>query len=118
MNRKGFSLIELLGCLLLLGIILCIGLYSTRGTLATALSTLTDVSKNEIYDAAKMYVLEYDVTWVNVEEEYTCLTVNQLVDSGYFDDDEVTIYKDSNIKIVRDTKNKVINSVKMVDICE
>lgn len=118
MNRKGFSLIELLGCLLLLGIILCIGLYSTRGTLATALSTLTDVSKNEIYDAAKMYVLEYDANWIDDGEEYTCLTVKQLVDSGYFDDDEVTIYKDSKIKIVRDTKNKVISSVKMVDVCE
>ena len=43
MNRKGFTLIEFLGCMALLGVILAIGLYVTRGTLATALSTLTDV---------------------------------------------------------------------------
>ena len=39
MNRKGFSLVELLGCLAIMGIILCIGLYSAKGTLATSVST-------------------------------------------------------------------------------
>ena len=36
MNRKGFSLVELLGCLAIMGMILCIGLYSAKGTLATS----------------------------------------------------------------------------------
>lgn len=118
MNNKGFSLIELLGCLMLLGIILGIGLYSAKGTLATSLSTIDQVSENEIYDAAEVYVLEYSASWINVGDEYTCLTVEDLVDAGYFDYSEVKLDVYKKIKIIRDSNTRVINSVKFVDNCE
>ena len=118
MNRKGFSLIELLGCLALLGLVLCIGLYTTKDTLSTSLSALTSVSKNQIYDASKLYVTEYNVNWKSSNEEYVCLTLQNLVDTGYFDDNEVTAYKDNKIRVVRDKNTKVINSIKLVDVCE
>lgn len=118
MNRKGFTLVELLGSLAILGVILCIGLYVTRGTLATTLSFLTDVSINQIYDAAELYIVENKTTWINADEEYTCLKVKDLVDVGYFQEDEVTTYKDSMIRIVRNPKTRVVDSVKMVDDCE
>lgn len=117
MNRKGFSLIELLGALLILGVILCIGLYSARGTLATTLSTLNNVSVNEIYDAAESYVLENGVTWINDGNEYTCLIVNDLVDAGYFDQMEVSSYKDEQIKVIRNAKTKVVTNVDLVSEC-
>ena len=118
MNNKGFTLVELLACLALLGAILGIGLFVTRGTLATTLSTLTDVSENEIYDSAEVYVLENKVTWINDTEEYTCVTVNDLVDKGYFESNEVMSYKDKIIKVIRDEKSKVVNDVRFVDVCE
>ena len=118
MNRKGFTLIELLACLALLGAILGIGLYVTRGTLATTLSTLTDVSEKEIYDAAEMYILENKTTWINNGEEYTCITVDNLIEKGYFDAEEVTTYRDDMIKVVRNQNTRVIKSIKLVDVCE
>ena len=118
MNRKGFTLIELLGCLVLLGVVLGIGLYVTKDTLSTALSSLTSVSTNQIYDAAKLYVTENKITWINSMEEYTCLSVDNLVDAGYFESEEVSTYKDQEIKIVRDEETKVINSIKLIDVCE
>ena len=118
MNRKGFTLIEFLGCLLILGLILCIGLYTTRGTLATALSTLTDVSVNQIYDASELYVLENKTAWINDGEEYTCLTVNNLVAAGYFESGEVVSYRDDMIRVDREPRTKVITSIKLVDVCE
>ena len=102
MNRKGFTLIEMLGCMLIMAIILGIGLYSARGTLATSLSTLTNISENEIYSASKIYVLENGVNWINDGTEYTCITIDNLVEKGYFDEDEVLSYKDEIIKIERD----------------
>ena len=118
MNRKGFTLVELLGSLVLLGVVLCIGLYSIRGTLATSLSSLTEVSKSEIYDAARTYVMENGVTWINDSEEYTCLEVVTLVDYGYFSWNEVKFYEGSKIKLVRDPISKVITNTSMVDKCE
>lgn len=117
MNKKGFTLLELLGCLAILGFILCIGLYTTRGTLATALSTLTDVSLNQIYDASKLYITENKTNWINNEEEYACISVRNLVDVGYFNEGEVTTYLDDMIRIVREPKTKVIQKIKLVDTC-
>ena len=78
MNNKGFSLIELLGCLCLLTIFLLIGLYSAKDTLATTFSILNGVSENQIYSAARMYVVEKQVTWSSGDNEYVCITVDEL----------------------------------------
>ena len=119
MNSKGFTLIELLACLALLGLVLAIGLFVTRDTLATSLSVLTNVTHSQIYDATYSYVLENKITWTNVNgEEYTCLTVKDLVDEGYFDSDEVTTYKNDMIRVVREPKTKVIDRIRLVDECE
>ena len=119
MNRKGFTLIELLGCLALLGVVLGIGLYVTRDTLSTSLSTLTNVSTNQIKEAASLYVQEIRMTWINENnEEYTCLTVKELVDAGYFDNGEVMDYKDDYVKIMRKPKTKVIESIQILDECK
>ena len=118
MDNKGFTLVELLACLALLGAVLGIGLYVTRDTLSTTLTTLTDVSEKEIYDTAKIYVLENKVEWKNNNPEYTCITINNLVEKGYFDFDEIMSYKDKKIKLERDNQSKVIDIVKFVDVCE
>ena len=119
MNRKGFTLIELLLCLALLGFVLCIGLYFTKDTLSTSLSTLMNVSKTQIYNASRSYVLENGVSWVHEDGiEYVCLTVEQLVDKGYFEDDEVASYRNDKVKVVRNSKTRTINSIELVDICE
>ena len=118
LNNRGFSLIELLGSLALLALILCIGLYSARGTLSTSLITLDSVSENEIKNAAELYVIENPVSWINDGNEWTCIKTFDLVDKGYFDDNEVTSYKDKKIKLVRDSISKVITSVLIVDSCE
>jgi len=119
MNNKGFSLIEMLGCIALLGFILCISLFVNRKTLATSLTTLNNVSNNEIYKASESYVLEQKVNWINYNnEEYTCVTVKELVDYGYLRDNKVNDYRDEIVKIIREPKTKVINNVLFVDICD
>lgn len=118
LNNKGFSLIELLGSLALLGLILCIGLYSARGTLSTSLTTLDNISENEIKNTSEIYVIENPTTWIHDVDEWTCITTLDLVDKGYLDEDDIISYKDKEIKIVRDSNSKVITSVSIVDSCE
>ena len=117
MNRKGFTLIEFLGCMAILGVVLALGLYVTRGTLSTTLSTLTEISENEVYETAKTYVLENNITWIEANQEYTCVTVQNLVDAGYFKNEEVATVSNNIIKITRDNNTKVINDVKYVSKC-
>ena len=118
MNRKGFTLIELLGCLALLGVILCIGLYTARGTLATALSTLTDASVSQIYNATNNYILENKITWINKGEEYVCVEIESLVDSGYFSEKDVVNYKNEFVRVVRDSKTKTITEMSLMGDCK
>jgi len=118
LNNNGFSLIELLGSLALLGLILCIGLYSARGTLSTSLTTLDNVSENEIKNTAEVYVIENSVSWINDGEEWTCISVDGLVDKGYFEDRDVEFYRNKKVKIIRDSKSKVITNKIIVDDCE
>ena len=118
MNRKGFTLVEMLGCLAILCLILCVGFFVTKDTLATTLSTLTDVSESQVIEAAGIYVLENKTSWINDGNEYTCLSVQTLVDVGYFNSNEVLSYKNRNIKVVRNSVTKVIDSVNFVNVCE
>ena len=62
--------------------------------------------------------MENSGRWINGSEEYSCVSIDQLVDMGYFKMDEVSSYKDKFVKVVRDSNTKVINSKKLVDICE
>ena len=118
MDNKGFGLIELLGGLVILGLILGIGLYSARGTLSTSLTTLDGISENELYDMAEVYIMENSVRWNNGVDEYTCVSIEWLVGMGYFDDNEVSNYKNKFVKIFRDSNTKVVNNRVLVDRCE
>lgn len=118
LNRKGFTLFELLASLIVLGVILGVGFYLARGTLATTVDAMNGVGEREVYDAAELYVLENNVSWINDGDEYTCLMVDQLVDMGYFDNGEVSDYQDRKIKVVRNSVSKVISDIKFVDVCE
>ncbi len=120
MNRKGFTLIEMLACLAILGLVLGIGLYATKDTLATTFVDLNKVSDNEIFDTAEVYVQEYPRGWNTDTQgnEYTCLDVKELVDYGYFDETDVGSSFDKIVKIIRNMSTKVVIDRDYNESCE
>lgn len=116
MNRRGFTLAEMLGCIALLGIVLCIGLFTSKGSLTTSLSRLRNVSDNEVYDSAKSYVIEKNISFN--ETDYVCVTVLELIEYGYLSQMNDKDIQGRVIKIVRDNKTKAINNIGYVDVCE
>ena len=118
MNNKGFTLVELLGCFVIIALVLGIGLYTTRATLSTSKTSLDTVSENEIYDASKMYAIENLVVWSEGDNQYGCISVKNLVNMGYFSEEEMESYKDKFVKLVRDANTKVVNDASIVDVCE
>ena len=118
MNNKGFTLIELLGCFVLVAIVFGVGIYFTSGTLSTALTTVDMVSENEIYSASKTYVLENNTRWkIENDLEYACVSIFDLVESGYFESEEVSEYVSDFAKVFRNNNTKVIDNVKIVKEC-
>lgn len=115
MNNKGFTLVEMLVCVVLLVFVLTLGIIASRDTLATSLSRVSTVSDNQIKEAARLYATKQNKRWVNGT---TCVTVSELVDYGYLEYKEVSDEIDQIIQIARDTKKKTILSIDYVDSCE
>ncbi len=84
--NKGFTLIELLAVIIVLSVIATITLFATGAILKDAKDSLSDAQKTRLIEAAKLYYLE------NSDIEYVC--VQELIDSGYIDVDQVLDPKD------------------------
>ena len=115
MKKNGFTLVELLVSLAVLGIVLAIGIYSTKGTLATSLTGFRNVSDNEIFTAARNYVIGENIS---LENGYTCVYVKDLVDYGYIENIESTQVLDRLVKVSRSNITKTIDKINYVDTCE
>jgi hypothetical protein len=50
--------------------------------------------------------------------EYTCFSILELVDYGYFDESEIVEYRDNSIRIIRNSDTKVVENITFVDSCE
>jgi len=116
MNRRGFTLIEMLACIGLLGLVLGFSLLVNKGTLSTSMTQMDMVSENEVFDAALVYVVESGVTWI--DNSYTCILVRELADYGYFKEDEIEDIKNKIIKVTRDSNTLVVDKVQFVDNCK
>ena len=116
MNKRGFTLIEMLGCIALLGIVLCLGLYVSKENLSTSLLRLRKVSDNEVYESARNYVVEKNVSFN--ESGYACVKVSELVEYGYLAQMNDKKTEGKIVKVIRDNHTKVITNVNYVDLCE
>ena len=116
MNNKGFSLTELLAVLFLFGIVVSIGLYTTKATLSTTMTTLELVTDNQIFNAAKNYIIEQNIPFNN--EQKICVKVTELIEYGYLSnniDDEI---KQKIIQINKDINTKVISKIEYTkEVC-
>ncbi len=95
-NKKGFTLVELLAVIAILGIIMTISVIAVTGTIDRSSERAHETLNSEIYEAAKRCVVE------NIEDFSICKSLNSLVNNGYLQNvDEnisatITISTDSN----------------------
>ena len=89
--KKGFTLVELLAVMILLGIISLIAIPSIGKMLIRSRENAYESTKNELIKAAKKYAAEHTGElpvreWNSVEK---CLSINDIVKNGYINEDEV-----------------------------
>lgn len=100
-KKNGFTLVELLAIIAILSIIVTIVVYSVRGIFDNSKKKSFQTTINNIQTTAGDYVLEnFDkINWKDGEDgdyQYQCITVQNLIDSGYFKNDILESMVDEN----------------------
>ncbi len=97
-NKRGFTLVELLAVIAILGIIMTISVIAVTGTIDRSTSNAHETLNSEIYEAAKRCVVENIDNYNSI-----CTSSGSLVNNGYLQNvDEskitatITISTDSN----------------------
>lgn len=117
----GFTLIELLATIAILSVITSIVIYFALGIIGNAKKKSYQVTVNNIQKQASNYVLEEvsSLEWVGLPgsgSQHQCITVQHLIDSGYFKSDileskvadDRNVLATDNIWLVRDETTKTI----------
>ena len=91
-NRGGFTLIELLATIAVLSVVITIVIYVATGVVDSAKEKSYQVTINNIEKSTGSYVLEGNslMPWLDGNTsnyQYQCVTVQNLIDTGYFKGD-------------------------------
>lgn len=115
-EKKGYTLIELLATIVVLGILFIIGMYSYNSYIKRSREKIKEIEVSEIINAAAAYHEEFKNT--NKYTSYvddgkvksSCISVQSLIDMGYYKGDVSFL----NEKLTRDNtviKVKEVNGV-------
>ena len=108
-NRKGFTLTELLGTIVVLGIVVTSASIIILSVIKKTQAKTTDISDYNLINSAKLYVTETQTKFnknTTKKVEYKCISVQELLDFGYYNED-MDINKDMLVYIERDINTKV-----------
>ena len=131
LDNKGFTLTELLATLAVLSLVSTIVIYVAINVVNSAKDKSYLVTRNNVEKAAVSYLEENNdkIHFVKYDDniEYQCVTVQNLIDTNYFDKDVLNskISKDKTISdisdsdyiyiyIERDKKSKTIKNSKLI----
>ena len=97
LNRKGYTLIELLAVILIIGLVLGFSTYGIINAFNTSKNKSLTISINSIKESAETYATEKNDDssyWLDItdkENKYFCITIEELMNKGLLD-------KKANIK--------------------
>lgn len=92
--KKGFTLIELLGVIVLLALIMLMVFPTIINTIKKSNNSKDEIYKKLILSAAEDYVSENKSDFEKANESKYCIVVNDLIDYGLFDEDELVDSKE------------------------
>ena len=87
--KNGFTLVELLGVIVLLSVILLITTISVGSVLNESRDSLSDVQKRKIEEIAETYFIKE-----GINKDHMCISVEYLINKGYIDGDLIKDPKD------------------------
>lgn len=98
-NKKGFTLVETMGVLILLAVILILIIPSLTKWLKGADSSIDDATRKLILVAVEDYINESDNVIFEASEYEYCLGLSELINAGYVSEESVSKLEGKNITI-------------------
>lgn len=96
MKKNGFTLIELIGVVVIIALVMIVAIPQVMSTFTTSTVEKVDVFKNDIESLASSYI---EANWSNFKEEYVanknsstgeyCLPVQVLIDNKFLSASEI-----------------------------
>ena len=84
MNKKGFTLVELLAVIVILGIIATITIFSVSDILTDSKNSLSQTQIKKVEESAKVYYLKEGMS-----NNDNCVSISELISKGYIESKEV-----------------------------
>ena len=112
-KKNGFTLVELLSTVVILGVVLSVTVYIVMKNINKAKDNTELITYNNIKSAAKVYNDEVASYWnIKDDYEYSCISLGDMIEIGYFDENTINendkLSKETKIKVIRDKNSKVI----------
>ena len=126
LNNKGFTLVELLAVIVIVGLVLASSTYVVINAINNSKETGSELNEKNIFEAARIYTIECssdtidcDSKWIEKEEiEYFCVSIDELKNKGLLKEDVTVSDENKQIIIKRNKDNSVINEVRFAKIDE
>lgn len=123
LNRKGFTLIELLATITILAVVSSITIVVINVIVNKAKENAQKLTIDNIEKQAANYIKEemnQNIWTANGNLEYQCITIQNLIDTGYLKQSDIEKNKDiisskMYIEVIRNKKTKVIISQTLVN---
>ena len=103
-NKRGFTLVELLATMLLISIVFGIGYTFISKIISNSREKTDYLAKSNVQRSADLYLKEYpsNISWISSDNnQTTCVSVVELVQNGYFKEEQVDKYLNSYVYFVR-----------------
>ena len=112
-KKNGFTLVELLSTVVILGVVLSVTVYIVMKNINKAKDNAELITYNNIKDISKIYTDEVASYWnIKDDYEYSCISLGNMIEIGYFDENIINkndkLSKDTMLKVIRDRDSKVI----------
>ena len=112
-KKNGFTLVELLSTVVILGVVLSVTVYIVMKNINKAKDNSESITYNNIKDISKIYTDEVASYWnIKDDYEYSCVSLGDMIEICYFDENTINendkLTKDTMIKVIRDKNSKVI----------